>query len=135
MSPAVIVADASVIVESLLNSRPRARTTRQRLAAAEVHSPHLVDIEVLAALRRLAASDRISSREAQSAAQELARMPINRHPHTPFLQRVWELRESVSAYDAIYVAMAERAGATLLTLDRRLAAAHGPRCKIELPQV
>ena len=59
-------------------------------------------------------------------------MAITRHSHRQLLPRIWELRNSISAYDAAYVAIAERGDATLLTLDRRLAQAHGPRCRIEV---
>ena len=128
----MIVADASIIVESLLAAGPTGRLIRSRIAGADVHSPHLVDIEVAAALRRLVTTGGLTIHYAQLALLQLPSMAVTRHSHRQFLVRIWELRENISAYDAAYVAIAERANATLLTLDRRLANAPGPRCRIEV---
>ncbi len=128
----VIVADAGVILEAVvfigaLGPLARRRQTRQR-----VHAPELVDLEVASALRRLVRRGSLTAEQATYALSDLRRARITRHSHRPFLPRIWELRDNVSAYDAAYVAIAERADATLLTLDRRLAQAHGPRCRIEV---
>lgn len=135
MRHAVIIADASVVVEVLLGSGETGAAIRHRLAATDVHCPHLVDLEVTAALRRLVAMERVGAHEARLALDVLSSMDITRHSHKQYLPRIWELRDSVTAYDAAYVALAERAGAPLLTVDRRLAEAHGPRCQIEVLEI
>jgi len=130
----VIVADAGVVIEALLHTHETGKAARDLLASDDVHAPHLLDLEVASVLRRLVATDRVPADIAHRALLSLGESSIIRHPHTLFLERIWELRSSVSAYDAAYVAIAERADATLVTLDRKLAAAHGPRCTIEVLQ-
>jgi predicted nucleic acid-binding protein len=128
----VIVADAGVVLEALLFSGRHGQLARQRLASTDVHVPELLDLEVLSALRRLTAQGVASPSQGPHVLRGLRLANIVRHPHVWFLNRVWELRDSVTPYDAVYVAMAERANATLVTLDNRLASAHGPRCRIEV---
>lgn len=128
----MIVADASIFVEALLTKGELASTARAHLDSADVHAPHLVDLEVASALRRLAVQGIVSPDRARGALRQLSRALIYRHSHAPFLDRIWELRSSIGAYDAAYVALAERAETKLVTLDRRLAAAHGPRCEIQV---
>lgn len=60
---------------------------------------------------------------AWQALRDLADVPAVRHPHEPYLERVWSLRANLTAYDAVYVALAEVLEAPLLTCDRRLAGA------------
>lgn len=128
----MIVADAGVVLEAILFSSALGPSARTRLASDEVHAPELVDLEVLSALRRLVRRGEAAPRSASHAVDNLARARITRHSHRQFLRRIWELRNNVPAYDAAYVAIAERADATLLTLDWRLAEATGPRCRIEV---
>jgi predicted nucleic acid-binding protein len=75
---------------------------------------------------------KIDARRASLALQDLAAMPAERAPHRPLLARCWELRDNLTIYDAVYVALAEVAKSVLLTADRRLAGAPGPRCSIEV---
>jgi len=95
-------------------------------------APELVDVEVCAALRGLVAGRHLASGSADRAVRRLVRMPIRRETHRPLLQRCWELRDNVTAYDATYVALAERLEIPMLTIDRRLSRATGPRCEFEL---
>jgi predicted nucleic acid-binding protein len=88
-----------------------------------MHAPHLLDVEVVQVLRRYALQGDISPERAQEALEDLADIPIRRYPHTLLMERVWELRESLTAYDAVYVALAELLDASLLTCDLGLAAA------------
>ena len=127
------VLDASVMVEVLLN-RPSAARIAPRLfdPDEELHAPHLIDLEVAQVLRRYQASSEMSPQRARQALLAFARMPLERHPHWPFLERIWELRRNLTAYDAAYVALAEVLAAPLLTCDRALASAPGHRAKIEL---
>jgi predicted nucleic acid-binding protein len=94
--------------------------------------PHLADVEVASVLRRLVAADAISERLAREALEDLADLGIDRHAHDPLLERIWELRRNVSAYDASYVALAEVLDAPLLTCDKRLKRASGTQAQIEV---
>lgn len=129
----MIVVDASVIVELVLNSQaaPRIRdrlTRRQEMLAA----PHLIDLEVIQALRRFNASGDLDEHRASESLRGLKEFRLQRYPHHPFAERIWQLRRNTTAYDAAYVALAEALEATLLTRDARLAAAPGGQAVIEL---
>jgi predicted nucleic acid-binding protein len=130
----VIVLDASAVVELLLGS-PRGAMVRARIQRPDesLHAPHLLDVEVASVLRRYHLSGEISDDEGREALADLAGLDIARYPHDPLLPRVWELRRSVTAYDAVYLALAEVLEAPLLTLDRRLARARGHGARVEAP--
>ncbi len=125
--------DASVLVELLLAS-PRGQRAAARIRATgpAVHLPHLAVMETAAVLRRVVGQGLVSVSRATLALDDLAVFPATRHPHEPYLRRVWELRAKVSAYDAVYVALAESLRAPLLTADARLARAPLPGVLIEL---
>jgi predicted nucleic acid-binding protein len=97
-----------------------------------LHAPHLLDIEFVHALRRLTQSGAIQQASAEQALNDLADLRLIRHPHGQLLQRIWELRSSVSAYDAAYIALAEALDMPLLTCDAKLSRSHGHRVKIQL---
>jgi predicted nucleic acid-binding protein len=97
-----------------------------------LHAPHLLDLEVAQVLRRHAASGQIEAERGRLALLDLEDLPIRRYPHRLLLQRVWELRHNMTAYDAVYIALAEVLGAPLVTCDRRLAGAAGHNAQIEL---
>src|SRR5262249_1516184 len=113
---------------------PAAGAVRERLLNAEqtLHAPHLIDLEVAQVLRRYAASGLIEPAQGRAALNDLDNFPLERYPHDLFLPRVWELRHNLTAYDAAYVALAEALDATLVTRDRRLAAAPGHYARVEL---
>jgi predicted nucleic acid-binding protein len=129
----VIVLDASALVELLLGTQA-GRSIGVRIADPEValHVPHLADVEVTQALRRYVREGEIDSASAVSALEELRSLDLERHAHEPLLDRVWGLRENLTAYDAVYVVLAEVLGATLVTCDGRLARAPGLRGRVEL---
>jgi predicted nucleic acid-binding protein len=129
----MIVLDASAIVELLLGTR-RGRAIAHRVAdpAVALHVPHLADIEVAQALRRYLKEGEIDVGAAKAALDDLRSMDVERHAHEPLLDRVWALRQNLSAYDAVYVALAEALGATLLTCDGKLARAPGMTGIVEL---
>ena len=130
----MIVADASAVLELLLGTDAAPRVAARLLLRDEtVHVPHLLDVEVAQAVRRYTLSGDLDARQGERALRDLLDLPLHRHPHTMLLHRAWELRRSVTAYDAVYVALAEALGAPLLTCDRRLARAHGHRARIETP--
>lgn len=129
----MIVIDASVLATALADDDQDGDLARARLRLnPDLHAPHLLDAEVLSALRGQVLGGSLDSRRAGQAVADLVALPIARYPHAPFAPRVWELRESVTAYDALYVALAEQLDAPLLTADAPLARATGPRCRVEL---
>jgi len=128
----VIVLDASAGVDLLLGIRPASTTVGDRLKTVDrIHVPALFDIEVLSGLR---GHERAGGRSARvgEAVRELAALRAIRHPHELLRARSWALRERLSVYDAVYVALAELLDATLLTCDARLARARGHEARIEL---
>src|SRR5690242_13548069 len=96
-----------------------------------LHAPHLLDIEVAQVVRRYAGAGEIDPSRGRAVLADLVDFPIRRYPHGVLLPRVWELRNNLTAYDAVYVALAEALEAPLLTRDRRLAAATGHHARIE----
>lgn len=127
----MIVLDASAAVELLLNT-PAGRRIAERLEdAGEIHCPHLIDIEIAQVLRRLAARGEIPDERAAVALGHWFALDVERYPHTPFLERIWKLRDNYSAYDAVYVALAEALQAPLLTADQRLAGSPATSARIE----
>jgi predicted nucleic acid-binding protein len=129
----VIVVDASAMMEVLLNRPSGERVAHRLLDPREaLHVPHLIDLEVAQALRRYQAAGEMSPQRARQALQAFVQMPLERHPHWPFLDRIWELRRNITAYDAAYVALAEALDAPLLTCDRALARAPGGHAVVEL---
>ncbi|MBV9153623.1 MAG: type II toxin-antitoxin system VapC family toxin [Alphaproteobacteria bacterium] len=129
----MIVIDASSLVEVLLRT-PAGSVIEKRLFenGQTLHAPHLLDIEVAHALRRYALSGQIDCTRGRTALTLLTALPLNRYPHTFLLPRIWELRNNLTAYDALYVALAEALRVPLITRDRRLASAAGHRARIEL---
>jgi predicted nucleic acid-binding protein len=129
----VIVLDASAVVELLLGPG-RGRAVAARIADPELglHAPHLVDVEVLQALRRYVRDGDLDRESAATAIADLRALDLERHAHEPLMDRVWELRDNLTAYDAVYVALAEALGTRVLTCDTRLAHAPGMRRRTDL---
>ena len=130
----MIVLDASATVAILLNAGPGARRIRERISQQDetLHVPHLFEVEVLHALRRHNLTSALPAARARLALNRLREMRLIRYPHTLLLDRIWELRANLSAYDAAYVALAEALDAPLITLDERLAQASSNRANVEL---
>lgn len=123
----MLVVDASALTELVL-ARPAGEVVGEHLAGHgfPLHAPHLVDVEVLSALRRLVSSGEATADRAGDAIADLLDLPIERYPHDILVPRVWQLRENFSAYDASYIALAEAVAdepVPLLTADARLARA------------
>jgi predicted nucleic acid-binding protein len=129
----VIVLDASVVLEVLLRM-PAGIALEERLFEPEetLHVPHLLDVEVVQVLRRYALAGEVEPQRCHSALEDLAGLPLTRYPHDFLMSRVWDLRANLSAYDAVYVALAEALDAPLLTRDRRLANAPGHGARVEV---
>lgn len=127
----MIVLDASALAESLLGGAKAAWVDEQIDAADSLHALHLIDIEVASAVRGHALGGRITDERGRQALADLAMLRLIRYPATALLDRIWDLREKLSAYDAAYVALAESLDAPLVTTDRRLACALGHRARVE----
>ena len=128
----MLVVDASCLYEVVADGT-FAESVRRCLAADTDHAaPHIVDIEVVSVIRRDHQLGRLDDTAAAQAVEDLREWPGERFGHQPLLDRVWELRATVRGWDAAYVALAEALGATLLTLDARLASAPGPRCQFHV---
>ena len=157
-----MVVDASALIEVLLRTSNATVVEERLFGAGEtLHVPYLIDIETAQVVRRYAAGGEIDDARGRAALRiasiqgddgmrgrrhgarrrrlsscealgDLADFPMRRYPHDFLLQRVWDLRHNLTAYDAVYVALAEALDATLLTRDRRLAAASGHRARIEM---
>lgn len=124
-----VVTDASALVEYLLGTtRAGAIASIIETENVELHAPSLCDVEVAAVVRRALLSKRLREGRAAEAILDYLDLPLTRHGHTTLLARVIQLRSSFSAYDATYVALAERLSAELLTADDslgRAARSHG----------
>lgn len=129
----MIILDASAAVDWLLQTSAGQHIEKRIYSRNEsLHAPHLLDIEVAQVLRRLEREGTISARRADEAIRDLADLRVTRYPHFVLLPWIWQHRHNLSAYDAAYVALAEKLGAPLVTRDSRLASAPGHTIAIEL---
>jgi predicted nucleic acid-binding protein len=128
----LIVIDASAAIELMLRTELGEKVELRALAPEErLYAPHLLDLEVAQVLRRLTQLKEITAARAQEALDDYAALLVERVVHRELLQRVWQLRDSMTAYDGAYIALAEALDAPLLTCDGKLARAHGHRATIE----
>lgn len=127
---APVVLDASAVVSLLLDPGPRGARVADLLAAAPAHAPALLPFEVANVLRRLRLAGAVSATAAALAHDDLFRLPVELWPYEVVAGRVVALSGSLTPYDAAYVALAELLAGTLVTADRRLAAAPGVRCPV-----
>jgi predicted nucleic acid-binding protein len=129
----VIVVDASALLEFLLQTSLGARVEARLFREDdELHAPHLVDVEITQGLRRLVRTGEVSAGRADDAIADLTDLDLHRHPHLDLLGRAWKLRDNISAYDAMYVALAEAIESPIVTCDGPLAKAPGHRVRIEV---
>jgi predicted nucleic acid-binding protein len=129
----MIVVDASAITELLLQTELGTQVERRLYRDDEdLHAPHLLDVEVLSALRRLVRAGEVPLRRAEEAIEDLGLLRVTRHGHLDLASRVWDLRQNVTAYDAVYLALAESLAAPVVTCDRPLRAAAGHSARIEV---
>jgi predicted nucleic acid-binding protein len=127
----MVVMDASVAVEVLIRTE-LGRRIAHRVLDEDLHAPHLIDLEFLNALRRLSSIGGLDPAVATEVRAEMTQWSIERHSHFTLLEGIWNLRNSVSVYDAVYVALAETLGVPLLTCDGKLSRSHGHKAKIVL---
>jgi predicted nucleic acid-binding protein len=128
----VLVVDTSAIVEALVGTTPNPALVDRLAGDGDLSAPHLLDVEFLHALRRLVALGQLSADRAGDARADFADLLITRYPHYPLADRAWALRENVTAYDAVFVALSEALGAPLVTCDVRLASVPGNGAIVEL---
>lgn len=128
----MLVVDSSAVLEALAARDPATGLIERLAGDGDLHAPHLIDTEVLHALRRMLRKGQISGERAHDARTDYAELTLVRYPHEPLNDRVWELRENLTAYDATFVALAETLDVPLITCDGRLAAAPGHHAHIEL---
>lgn len=129
----MIVVDASAILELLLRT-PASPPIERRLFESNqsLHAPHLLDVEVAQVVRRYVTAGEADARRGGEALKDLSDLALTRYPHDFLLPRIWELRSNLSAYDAVYIALAEVLDAPLITRDQKLAKAPGHRARIEV---
>ena len=128
----MIVVDASALIDYLALARMNRALDERLTASRDFHAPHLIDVEVAQTLQRLTRRSEIGADRAADVRLDLSALPLRRYPHLPLLERAWELRHNMSAYDAMYVALAELLDAPLVTCDAPLARAQGVRAQIEV---
>jgi predicted nucleic acid-binding protein len=129
----VIVVDASALLEFFLQTPVGARVEARLFRdGAELHAPHLADVEVVQGLRRLVRTGEVSPARAKEAIVDLVDLDLHRHSHTDLLSRAWTLRDNISTYDALYISLAEALDAPLVTCDGPLGTAPGHAARIEV---
>lgn len=129
----MIVVDASAMLEFLLQTPLGARVEARLFRDMDLfHAPHLLDVEVAQGLRRLVRAGEVAAGRAGEALADLTDLDLYRHAHLDFLARAWELRDNLTAYDAIYIALAEALDAKLVTCDGPMGAAPGHAARIEV---
>ncbi|MBW8079091.1 MAG: PIN domain-containing protein [Gallionella sp.] len=128
-----LVVDSSVIVAALIDTGSDGVWAEGVIDDQGLYAPDLVRVEVTNVLRRLELAKQITTAEANGAHEDVTQLEIEQFPFEPFSGRIWELRHTITSYDAWYVAVAEELGYSLATLDRRLAKAVGPKCSFLTP--
>lgn len=130
----MIVVDASVLANAVGDDGPDGRLARARLTSVELTAPDLIDVETVAVLRKRWLAGSLTDRRFAAAIDDLEDLALARYPTLGLMRRAFELRANVTSYDAAYVALAEHLRCGLLTADKRLAAAPGIRCAVEILQ-
>ena len=125
--------DASAAVDWLLQTSAGEGIEQRIYAKGEsLHAPHLLDLEVAQVLRRLVRQKLVTEHRAGEALSDLLDLRMTRYPHDLFLPGIWQLRHNFSAYDAAYIVLAQKLGATLITRDRQLASIPGHAARVEV---
>jgi predicted nucleic acid-binding protein len=129
-----VIVDSSVLVAALVDSGPDGGWAENVMENGDLYAPELVQVETTNLLRRLELARKITRPVAEAAYEDLMQLDIELFAFAPFAERIWELRPTITSYDAWYVSLAEATGFPLATLDGRLAKASGPKCKFLIPQ-
>jgi predicted nucleic acid-binding protein len=122
----MIVVDPSAALAALLNDRQ----ARRLIGTERLHTPHLIDSEITSGVRRLVQRNQLDAADGWNVLRTWRSLAVTRYPVYGFFERMWEIRENFSAYDATYVALAETLDCALVTADARLGHASQARCAI-----
>jgi len=128
----VLVVDTSAIIDALVHGNSATALADRLAGDGDLHAPHLIDVELLHALRRLERRTELSGERADDVRADFAALPVTRYPQLGLGERIWQLRHNLTAYDAAYVALAEALEVPLITCDSRLAAAPGHHADVEV---
>lgn len=128
----MFVLDASAAVLLLTDDGVLGQRVEQRVRGEQLCAPELIDLEVTSALRRFVLTGALTPQRGRAALSDLVVLPVRRAPHRTLLERCWELRDSVTVYDAAYVALAEALTTYPADADARLAWAPGLHCDVEV---
>lgn len=128
-----VVVDSSVVVAALLDTGPNGAWAEKVIEDSALYAPGLVRVEVANILRRLERAKEITTAEANAGYEDLMQLEVELFSFDSFSDRIWELRHTVTSYDAWYVAVAEALGFPLATLDERLVKSDGPKCEFLTP--
>lgn len=123
--------DTSAVLASLVTEQPNVALVDRLGGDGDLHAPHLIDVELIHALRRLVHRGELPGDRAQAARADFGDLAIVRYSHVALADRMWELRDNVTAYDAAFVALSEALGVPLVTTDARLASAPGHNAEVE----
>lgn len=128
----MIVIDSSAVLAALASESPDPALIERIEGDPDLHAPHLVDVEVIHALRRLVSEKSLTEDRAMDVRSDFDDLAVVRYPHQPLSDRMWGLRHNLTAYDAAFVALSEALGVPMITCDSRLARAGGHEADIEL---
>jgi predicted nucleic acid-binding protein len=128
-----VVVDASVLVAALVDCGRAGTWAEEIIAGGDLHSSELVRVESANVLRRLESAGKITTADANAAFEDLIQLDVQLFGFDAFAERVWQLRHTLTSYDAWYVAVAEAIQLPLATLDIRLSNSKGPACEFRLP--
>jgi predicted nucleic acid-binding protein len=128
----VLVVDTSAVLTALVVREPAPGLIERLSEDGDLHAPHLIDVEMLHALRRMNARGELTDERAADARSDFRELALVRYPHRELSDRIWELRHNLTAYDAAFVALAESLEAPLVTCDARTARVPGVTAEVEL---
>jgi predicted nucleic acid-binding protein len=131
----VLVIDTSAAIAALTATDPAPGLLERLADDGDLHVPHLIDVEMLHALRHLTFRGELTDDRAADARTDFADLALTRYPHQPLSARVWELRHNLTAYDATFVALAETLGVPLVTCDAHVTRASSHDAEIELFEI
>jgi predicted nucleic acid-binding protein len=117
----MIVVDASVIVHILIDAQIKPNIIDTLESAGDLIAPFLIDYEVINSIRKQLNLKNLTVAAAQEALNTFEAMTIDRRSTHLFHQRIWELRNNLTPYDASYVVLAEMTGLDFITRDSRIA--------------